>query len=270
MPASMTQDEFLIFDDLELVKLDKPHHLFPALNNLSTYMNGRNVRAGTQRATALQLLDLPEKIRNDPLYQRASRFAEGKSLMHEHHRMNIYLILRYFDFDDLPQGHIAEFGVYRGGNALFMAELCRELHPETHIYAFDTFEGMPETNVTSNLDGQHTNDFWNAQYDELQSIIDENRMTNLHLIKGRFEDTAHDILPIIGSLRMSCIDPDLYESVKYSYDVSLPYMVDEGYWVFSGPLFSTCLGAMTAVEECVIRRDNRHAEQAYPHLVYRK
>lgn len=269
MTASMTQEEFTIFDDLELIKLDKPDDLFPSLEHLSTMLGGRNVRAGTQRATALQLLDTPEKIRADPLYQYAARHADGRSLMHEHHRMNIYLILRYFDFADLPQGHIAEFGVYRGGNALFMAELCRELHPTTNIYAFDTFEGMPGINVIGNLDGQHARDFHNAQFDELQKIIENNKLHNLRLIKGRFEETAHVALPEIKKLRMSCIDPDLYESVKYSYDISKPYMADGGYWVFSGPLFSTCIGAMTAVEECVIRRDGRHAEQAYPHLVYR-
>ncbi|MGC8908947.1 MAG: hypothetical protein ACP5M0_16110 [Desulfomonilaceae bacterium] len=39
--------------------------------------------------------------------------------------------------------------------------------------------------------------------------------------------------------------------------------------IFDDPLYGSCLGAFEAVEELVIRNDGLHAEQAFPHLVYR-
>ena len=60
-----------------------------------------------------------------------------------------------------------------------------------------------------------------------------------------------------------------YSAVAYSYDVTKPYMVDGGYWVFDDALYSSCIGAMEAIEEVVIQRDGRFAEQSWPHLVYR-
>ena len=76
-------------------------------------------------------------------------------------------------------------------------------------------------------------------------------------------------MPEIGSIRLNHVDCDIYSSVKYSYECSIPHMVDGGYWVFDDALYGSCIGAMEGVEELLIQRDGRFAEQVYPHLVYR-
>jgi hypothetical protein len=89
------------------------------------------------------------------------------------------------------------------------------------------------------------------------------------LVKGLFSETVIATLPSIGPVRLSHIDCDLYDAVRVSYDGCKSQTVPGGYIVFDDPLISTCLGAFEAIEELVIRRDGLHAEQVFPHLVYR-
>lgn len=231
-----------------------------------TRLRGRNIRAGYQRGWGLQFGDLVGKVHQDRLYAKAVKLARNRTVVAEQNRMNLYLIIR-FGFEGLTPGHIVEFGAYRGGNALFMAAVCKELYPEMKVYAFDTFEGMPVTD--SSRDAHRAGDFKDAGHDELVGVIEKEKLDNLVLVRGLFEDTAPDALKGIGNVRLNHIDCDIYSAVKYSYDVTRDHMVDGGYWVFDDSLYSSCIGAMEAVEETLIQRDGRFAEQVYPHLVYR-
>lgn len=229
-------------------------------------LRGRNVKAGYERGWGLQFGDLVRQIRRDRLYKEAERIARRRTVVSELNRMNIYLIIK-FGFEGLPKGHIVEFGAYRCGNAMFMAKLCKELHPGMMVYAFDTFDGMPETETTR--DAHHKGDFRDAGYEESLRLIDKHKLDNLKLVRGLFDETAPVKLPEIGAVRLNHIDCDIYSAVKYSYDCSRAHMVEGGYWVFDDSLYSSCIGAMEAVEEVLVQRDGRFAEQAYPHLVYR-
>jgi macrocin-O-methyltransferase TylF-like protien len=238
----------------------------PPFEDAPIRARGRNVRAGYQRGWGLQFGDLVGQVHQDPLYNRAMKLARNRTVVSEQNRMNLFLILR-FGLTGLAPGHIVEFGAYKGGNALFMAAVCRELYPHTKVYAFDTFEGMPPTDPSR--DAHRAGDFKDAGYHELIEVIRKEKLDNLHLVRGLFEDTAEAALKEIGAVRLNHIDCDIYSAVKYSYDVTLPYMVDAGYWVFDDSLYSSCIGAMEAVEETLVQRDGRFAEQVYPHLVYR-
>lgn len=240
--------------------------VLPEFGEALLRLRGRNIRAGYQRGVGLQDHNLVEQLHQDKLYNKAMELARNRTLVEEQNRMNLYLILR-FGFDDLATGHVVEFGSYRGGNALFMAAICKELYPDMNVYAFDTFEGMPPTDPQR--DTYRAGHFSDAGFEDLLEIIEREKIENLHLVRGPFEDTAEDALKNIGSVRLSHIDCDIYSAVKYSYDVSRKYMVDGGYWVFDDCLYAGCIGAMEAVEELTIQRDGRFAEQVFPHLVYR-
>ncbi|MDK1389459.1 TylF/MycF/NovP-related O-methyltransferase [Sinorhizobium sp. 8-89] len=240
--------------------------VLPEFGEAPERSRGRNVRAGYQRGRGLRSGDLVSQLHQDKLYNKAMKLARKRTIVAEPKRLNLYLILR-FGFEGLAPGHIVEFGSYRGGNALFMAAVCRELHPGMQVYAFDTFEGMPATDPQR--DAHRAGDFKDAGYEELLQLIEKEKIDNLHLVRGLFEDTAEAALKAISSVRLNHIDCDIYSAVKYSYNVSEKYMVDGGYWVFDDPLCSGCIGAMEAVEETLIQRDGRFAEQVYPHLVYR-
>ncbi len=47
------------------------------------------------------------------------------------------------------------------------------------------------------------------------------------------------------------------------------YLVPGAYIVFDDPLYGHCLSAFEAVEDRLVQRDRLHAEQVYPHLVFR-
>lgn len=228
---------------------------------------GRDIRAAYQRGWGLQFGDLVQQIRMDPLYRQALAAAGDRSIVSEVNRMNLFLLLNLF-LPKLPSGHIVEFGTYRGGSALFMARICAEIMPDTKVYGFDSFAGMPETD--SSRDAHREGDFSDANYEAILERCNSLGLgRNLVLVKGLFEDTAPKKIPEIGAIRLNHIDCDIYSSVKLSYDCSLKYMVEGGYWVYDDALYSSCIGAMEAVEELTVQRDGRHAEQVYPHLVYR-
>lgn len=79
----------------------------------NVFRNGRSVADGYARGWGLQFNNLREKILQDPLYREAVALAEGRSVMSEWNRLNLYLIMRYF-LGDFADGHIIEFGTYKG------------------------------------------------------------------------------------------------------------------------------------------------------------
>lgn len=239
----------------------------PELTQAPRRHKGRDVRAAYQRGWGLQFSDLADQVRKDPLYRAAIASGGDRSVVSEHNRMNIFLLLRFF-LPELAPGHIVEFGAYRGGSSLFMAKVCKEIMPETKVFAFDTFEGMPETDA--NRDAHRKGDFADTNYDEILRLRDKYGLQdNLELVKGLFDETTPAKMPEIGSVRLNHIDCDIYTAVKTSYTCSIPHMVEGGYWVYDDALYSSCIGAMEAVEEQQIQEAGRFAEQVYPHLVYR-
>jgi len=228
--------------------------------------SGRNVHDGYQRGCGLQFSDLQEKIRQDPLYKKAMKIAHGRTIMTEHNRMNIYLILKFY-LDRVPFGHVVEFGSYLGGNALFMASVAKELYPDMRIYALDTFAGMPATDKA--VDAHNPGDFSDVNLDELKAYAQKQGLDNLVLIQGLFEETAIDVLNDAGRVSLAHIDCDIYSAVKYSYEVVKPFMVDGGYVVLDDATVSSCIGATEVVEDLLIRRDGLNSEQIYPHYVFR-
>jgi hypothetical protein len=238
--------------------------IFPAIP--AGLRNGRDLREGYSRGWGLQFGDLRHKILNDPLYQEAIDLSGGRTVQSENNRMNLYLLIKFY-LGLLPKGHILEFGSYKGGSAIFMAKVCSILSPGTHIYAFDTFSGMPPTDL--DVDAHQAGDFGDVDFAELQHFISSSGLDNLHLIQGLFENTAPKILPSVGSVRLAHIDCDIYSAVRYSYEASSPYMVKGGYIVLDDALYSSCLGATEVVEDLIIRRDGLNSEQVFPHFVFR-
>lgn len=227
---------------------------------------GRSVRDGYCRGWGLKIGDLKSQITKDALYQEALALAQGRTVLTEDNLMNIFLIIIFY-LENLPLGHITEFGSYKGGSAIFMAKVCQVLHPGMSVYAFDTFCGMPE--IDSKIDAHSTGDFSDINYEELQDYIASIGLTNLKLVPGQFEETAPLMLPQVGSIRMTHIDCDIRSAVAYSYDASLPYMVEGGYIVLDDATGCSCLGATEVVEDLIIRRDGLNSEQIFPQYVFR-
>lgn len=228
--------------------------------------HGRCIHDGYQRGAGIQFGLLRDKILGDPLYQRAFRASDGRSIVAEENRFNIYLIMRFY-LSRISEGHIIEFGSYRGGNALFMAYVAKELYPKITVHALDTFEGMPVTDKAK--DAHNEGDFEDVDLDELKIYAKKIGLTNLEFHKGTFQDTTKGILEEAKQISLAHIDCDIYSAVVYAYEAVKDYMVPGGYLVFDDATVSSCIGATDAVEELVIQRDGLRSEQIFPHYVFR-
>ena len=239
----------------------------PVLGSVQNEIRGgRSVYDGYQRSWGLEFGTLKTDVMADPDFHYGVKFAEGRSVLLLERLMNLFMLIKFF-LPRLPFGHIVEYGSFRGGSAFFMAGLAQKFLPGVQVYALDTFAGMPTTDST--IDAHSAGDFANTDMQEIRAAADAFGLSNLHLVKGLFEDTAPALLKTVESIALAHIDCDIYSGVKYSYDVSKPHMVPMGYYVFDDATVSSCIGATEAVESFVIARDGLLSEQIYPHFVFR-
>ena len=99
-------------------------------------------------------------------------------------------------------GSILEFGVYKAITTNFMARLC----PETTIYGFDSFEGLPE--------------HWSGNRFSRRNFNRQGRLPrverNVELIVGWFEDTLPSFLERVpGPFVAIHVDCDIYSSTRF-------------------------------------------------------
>ncbi|MGA7866334.1 MAG: class I SAM-dependent methyltransferase, partial [Stellaceae bacterium] len=151
---------------------------------------------------------------------------------------------------------------------IFMAALAERLLPGVEVIGFDTFRGMPATDRA--VDAHRPGGFSDVDITELREYVQWLGLQNLTFVQGYFEETALAVLQQRRSVAFCHIDCDIRSAVEYAYDVTRPYMVPGGYWVFDDPFAADCIGAAEAVEDILIRRDGLNSEQLYPHYVFRE
>ena len=230
--------------------------------------NGRDIGAGHVRGCWLEFSDLVAKrLNNDPIFVQAMQAANARGTLVSANKLgNLYLIIRYAMQDH--SANIYEFGSFTGGSAVFMATTLKLLNRKAKVFAFDTFEGMPETDPVRDL--HRKGDFSDTKLDSLIDYIrDHGLESNIILAKGRFDETLPGILEQHGAPGLLHIDCDIYEPIKYVIRTCAPHLLPASHIVMDDPLHGSCLGAFDAVQELLIREMNLTAEQAYPHLVFR-
>jgi Macrocin-O-methyltransferase (TylF) len=239
----------------------------PPVNVRNEISRGRNLYEGYQRGLALAIPTVAEKLRIDLDFQEALQLSGGRTIVIENNLANIFMLIKLY-IPSLPFSHIVEFGSFKGGSAIFMASLAQKFLPNVQVLAFDTFAGMPATDKAVDL--HNAGDFQGVDLPELRQYVADIGLKNLHFIQGRFEDSAPPAARGLQRIALCHIDCDIRSAIQSAYDTTRPYMVPGAYWVFDDPLQPTCLGAMEAVEDLLIRRDSLNAEQVWPHPVFRK
>lgn len=234
-------------------------------NQPSSVIKGRNVIAGYVRGWGLQFNIIRSFVQQDPIYIESLKLVEGIHLTHEVSLMNIFLIMKY----GLPDscGDIIEFGCYRGGSAIFIANVAKRLGITGTVYTLDTFAGLPAADPV--LDFLTTNNFKNTSFESLSERISKLGLLNLVPIKGTFQETALDLLRRSQKILLAYLDCKTYESTRYALSTVLPHMhAQGGYLLLHDPTHSNGLGPLQAMEE-MIETHQLYGEQAYPHMVYR-
>jgi hypothetical protein len=119
------------------------------------------------------------------------------------------------------QGAFAEVGVYRGGSAKL---LCK-VKQNSPIYLFDTYEGMPEVNKSTD-GGFAQGDFADNSYEDVAAYLSS--FQDVHLVKGLFPDSAIGKEPSRQKYRFVHLDLDIYESTLKALEFFYPRIVPGG------------------------------------------
>jgi hypothetical protein len=229
-------------------------------------LKGRSVKEGYARSLGIRYGQLKEQVEQDPIFRQAISAMGGRTLLGLDQLINIFLIMK-FHLGKIPAGDIIEFGCYRGGCSIFMATVAKKLFPKTHVWALDTFSGIPT--VDHSVDDHMIGHFGDANLDEIRTYVATLGLDNLSFVEGTFKETAAPTLLKASPISLAHIDCDVYASVVTAWDSVKASMLPGGYVIFDDALAPSCMGATEAVEEMVIQRDGLLSEQIFPHQVFR-
>jgi len=136
--------------------------------------------------------------------------------------------------DGTPRtGTNLEFGVRAGGSLLWMAKEAKEKYPEDVIYAFDSWEGLPEEDENVWRPDRHNKGKFTVGKFEVESqlrkagvdgFLQSTSGGNTHLVDGFFSDSLTESLreEIPTPIIFVNIDCDLYISTIQVLDWLTP------------------------------------------------
>lgn len=140
------------------------------------------------------------------------------------------------------QGNIWECGVFRGGTAAMMASLLADQCPGKRLYLFDTFEGMPETDVDKDL--HRAGDFADTSLESVVAYVGNADLCVFR--KGFIPDSFLGLED--ARIAFAHIDVDIYKSIVDCLNFIWPRLDVGGFIVFDDYGFPTCPGARAAVD----------------------
>jgi len=122
-------------------------------------------------------------------------------------------------------GHIAEFGVFKGGTTVFLARAARRLGLSARVYAFDTFSGFPPR--TSPLDLYDSHD---DEYASIESVRAYCSTEDIQLIEGNIAETHVSLAGV--PLVLSFFDTDNYSGTRAALETVYEQTVPGGFLAF--------------------------------------
>lgn len=172
----------------------------------------------------------------------------------------LYDALRYITARGL-EGDLVECGVWRGGNLRGMVQFLMEKgDSRRHVWAFDTFEGMPNpgdldtdsqgVNATVHLasDKERKGCVWAvASLDEVKANVLSLGYPGdlIHFVKGKVEDTIPQIAP--EKIALLRLDTDWYESTRHELNHLFSKLVSGGILIIDD--YGAWQGARKATDE---------------------
>ena len=177
-------------------------------------------------------------------WQEAGAFSEvwpaasTRTLVDEPRAHTLYQLARHASCLD---GAMAEIGVYRGGTAKLLAHVADAAGRRLHL--FDTFAGMPATDVDRDL--HLAGDFADTSLADVERFLAGHPSVAIH--PGAFPDTAGPVEDARFSLVH--VDVDIASSVEACCAFFYPRMVPSGVMVFDDYGFTSCPGAKQATDK---------------------
>jgi len=161
-------------------------------------------------------------------------------------------------------GDFIECGVWKGIYLVFFQKLIEYNNLENcNIYAFDTYEGMPEPTSSDLINtgksmierfkdsklGKNTSSWNNASLDEVKENYLQNTLLNKNLIqiKGMVETTLLEKKNIPEKISILKLDTNLYEGTKIELEVLFPKVQSGGFIIIDN--YTNYKGIQKAVDE---------------------
>jgi predicted O-methyltransferase YrrM len=144
-------------------------------------------------------------------------FLEDFTMLYPIRGRTLYRLARHADRDELA-GALVDCGTYNGGSTAIMSAGA----PSRHIWAFDSFEGLPAPSIRDTNDAEFDVTAA-AAFFKGKCLGSEDRLreavarygspANLHVRKGWFQDTLPLAREEIGPIAVLHIDGDWYDSI---------------------------------------------------------
>ena len=158
-------------------------------------------------------------------------------------------------------GDLVEAGVYKGGNLILISLMLKQLNLSKKIYAYDTFEGMPEENTKIDVDlkGKSAKETRNQYkrgewcYASLHQVkknlnkFDENFINKIKFIQGKVENTLDNYENIPDKISFLRLDTDFYDSTKKELEILYPRLQKNGILIIDD--YGHWKGAKKAVDD---------------------
>lgn len=159
-------------------------------------------------------------------------------------------------------GAAAEVGAYKGGSSLLIAEML----PNTMLYVYDTFTGIP---VSGEKDRHKVGDFGDTSADAVWYLLEEHH-SHVVMQVGMFPETTNAVDPDVKYCFVHC-DGDQYQVTKDFLEYFYPRMSAGGIMIFDDYLWPDCPGVALALHEFLQDKpESITVEQEYQAIVQKQ
>lgn len=164
---------------------------------------------------------------------------------------------------DSIEGAFVECGVAQGGTAAMLALASKKLGKSPRqCWFFDSYEGLPEP-TAEDYEGTKAGEYIQplvkgSCLGTIEQVSDLlfNRLeipkTDIHLVKGWFQDTVAKHREQVGAIAILRLDGDWYESTKIPLENFYDQISEGGCIIIDD--YATCFGSSKAVDEFLSER----------------
>jgi SAM-dependent methyltransferase len=188
------------------------------------------------------------ELRNPGAYREAASLwselrAGGFTMIGSRRARTLNRLARAAERTGVP-GALVDCGTFNGGSAVMMSTGA----PSREVWAFDSFEGLPEAGEQD----PDRADEWAGELKASETKVREGFRrfadpARLNVVKGWFQDTFSEAAPKIGGVAVLHADGDWYESVRLTLETFYPKVSPGGFVVIDD--YNDWEGAKTATDE---------------------
>ncbi len=159
----------------------------------------------------------------DPQFRQLFNSVQDRTLVRIDRSYMLYQFARRASL--LPDGDVAQVGIYKGGTARMVASTFT--HTTKKIYLFDTFEGLPPRTDADGITRKEldsASEFSDVNFESVQEYF--STIPNTVFKKGYFPHTAKGMED--EKFCFVYLDVDLYQSIRDGLDFFFPRMTQGG------------------------------------------